>query len=284
MIAFAGRCLRVYFRDRGAVFFSLLSVIIVIGLYALFLRDMMLAGWPDLPGVAFLMDSWLVSGMLAVTAVTTALGTFGVLVEDRVRGVDRDFACSPAPRSALAGGYIAAGCAVSLLMSLAALVLGEAYLVFAGGTLLPLPGLLRLLGAMALSVLASSAVMFCFVTCFHSSNAFSGASIVIGTLIGFVTGTYIPIGSLPEAVQWLIRLIPFSHSAALYRQALMEAPLASAFAGAPAGAAEALREELGVTLAYGSQALSPLVSALALAATALVFYALGLWNLARKRR
>ena len=34
MILFAKRNLKVYFRDKGSVFFSILSVLIVIGLYA----------------------------------------------------------------------------------------------------------------------------------------------------------------------------------------------------------------------------------------------------------
>ena len=39
MIAFTRRNLLVFFRDRTAVFFSLLSSLIIVGLYVLFLGD-----------------------------------------------------------------------------------------------------------------------------------------------------------------------------------------------------------------------------------------------------
>ena len=43
MLAFANRNLKVFFRDKTAVFFSLLAVFIVLGLYVLFLGD----AWAD---------------------------------------------------------------------------------------------------------------------------------------------------------------------------------------------------------------------------------------------
>ena len=41
MITFAKRNLLVFFKDKSSVFFSLFAVFIIIGLYALFLGDMM---------------------------------------------------------------------------------------------------------------------------------------------------------------------------------------------------------------------------------------------------
>ena len=40
----ARRCCLLYFRDRGAVFFSLMASLIVVMLYLLFLRDSMVSG------------------------------------------------------------------------------------------------------------------------------------------------------------------------------------------------------------------------------------------------
>jgi multidrug/hemolysin transport system permease protein len=39
MIAFMNRNLKIFFKDKSAVFFSLLAVFIIIGLYALFLGE-----------------------------------------------------------------------------------------------------------------------------------------------------------------------------------------------------------------------------------------------------
>ena len=50
MIAFAKRNLKLFFRDKSSVFFSLLSVLIVLGLYVLFLGDQLVSSMKDVTG------------------------------------------------------------------------------------------------------------------------------------------------------------------------------------------------------------------------------------------
>ena len=57
MIAFAKRNLKLFFRDKSSVFFSLLSVLIVLGLYVLFLGDQLVSSMKDVTGANRLMDS-----------------------------------------------------------------------------------------------------------------------------------------------------------------------------------------------------------------------------------
>ena len=54
-----------------------------------------------------------------------------------------------------------------------------------------------------------------------SANAFGTLSSLIGTLIGFLTGVYVPIGNLPEFIQNVIKIFPISHAAAALRQVMM---------------------------------------------------------------
>lgn len=85
MIGFTKRNLKVFFKDKTSVFFSLLSVFIIIGLYMLFLGDVWVSSFDGLEGVRYLMDSWIIAGLLTVTSVTTAMGAFGIMVEDRTK-------------------------------------------------------------------------------------------------------------------------------------------------------------------------------------------------------
>ena len=79
-------------------------------------------------------------------------------------------------------------------------------------------------GVVILAVLASASMVLLLVSFFKTSNAFAAASTVIGTLLGFLAGIYIPIGSLPDYLQTIVKFFPVSHSAALFRQVLMETP------------------------------------------------------------
>ena len=100
------RDLRVYFRDRLSVFFSLLSVILTFLLYMLFLGDVWSDGLPDVEGARAMMDSWIMAGLLSIASVTTTLSAASTMVDDRTRKISKDFEASPISRTGLAGSYI----------------------------------------------------------------------------------------------------------------------------------------------------------------------------------
>ena len=94
MLNFAARCLKIFFRQKSAVFFSLLSVLIIVGLYALFLGDAWSSG-STLPDIDLLIKQWLLAGILSVTSVTTTMGAFALIISDRQQQISRDFMASP---------------------------------------------------------------------------------------------------------------------------------------------------------------------------------------------
>jgi multidrug/hemolysin transport system permease protein len=63
ILALTKRHLKLFFRDKASVFFSLLSVIIIIALYVLFLGDMISGSMADTPGFRYVMDSWIMAGI-----------------------------------------------------------------------------------------------------------------------------------------------------------------------------------------------------------------------------
>ena len=283
MIGFARRNLKVFFRDKTSVFFSLLAVLIIIGLYVLFLGDILETSMQDTPGARYLMDTWIMAGMLAVTSLTTTMGAFGILVEDRVKKINKDFIASPMPASHRAGGYVLSSFAVGVIMSVAAAVLAQLYIAFASGHWLAPLTLLKMFGLMLLSSFACTSMVLFLVSFFKSTNAFATASTIIGTMVGFLAGIYIPIGQLPDAVQWVIKCFPVSHAAALFRQVMMADAMSASFAGAPESAVTDFEQLMGVTFRFGDAVVSPLASVLILLGTAAVFFVLSMFSLSRKR-
>lgn len=279
MISLALRNLKIFFRDRTAVFFSLLAVFIIIGLYVLFLGDLVLSDLDGVPSARFLMDSWIMAGLLAVTSVTTTLGAAGVVVDDQAKGIAKDFQTSPLKRTTLVGGYVVSIMVVGMVMTVVALLLAELYIVGSGGEFLPLAAFLKVLGLIVLSTLTSGSIVFFLVSFFRTQSAFGVASTVVGTLIGFLMGIYVPLGVLPSSVQLVVKLFPMSHAAVLFRQVFMQAPLAQAFAGAPGPAVDGFQTSLGVVFQFGGRTISPLTSIAVLAVTALLFFTLGVWRM-----
>lgn len=284
MINFTKRNLLVFFKDKASVFFSLLSVFIIIGMYALFLGDVWTSSMTDIVGARNLMDCWIVAGLIAVTSVTTTMGAFGTMVEDKSKKIIKDIHSSPLPRVSIAGGYILSAFIIGVIMCVVALALCQLYLLSGGGTLFSGMQLLKIFALILLSTFSNTALVLLFVSFFQSNNAFSIASTIIGTVIGFMTGIYIPIGQLPAGVQTVIKLFPPSHSALLLRQVIMEDAMKTSFAGAPVEMAEGFKEMLGVTFTVGDSTIEPLVSIAILVGAGILFLILAMLNLSRKKR
>lgn len=284
MTALISRNLKVFFRDKASVFFSLLAVFIIFAMYLLFLGDVWSSNLPKVDGVKSLTDSWIMSGLLAVTSVTTVMGAFGTMVDDRAHKILKDFNASPISRGKIVGGYEVASFIVGVIMSMLAFVLSELYIVSRGGAwLAPLP-MAEMIGLILLSSLCNTAMVALLISFFKSKNAFGTASSILGTLIGFLTGIYLPIGILPDAVQFVIKIFPVSHAALLMRQVMMAVPMEKVFAGAPPAMAQAFQEQMGVVFRFGGQTVPTYVSLLILVGTAAVFFGLSTLRFSHKSK
>ncbi len=142
--------------------------------------------------------------------------------------------------------------------------------------------LLKVLGIIFIATLTNSSIVLFLVSFFKSTNAFATASTIIGTMIGFLTGIYLPVGQLPEGVQWAVKLFPVSHAAVLFRQVMTADPLSVTFAGAPDSAVEDFEELMGITFKFGDILVIPIMSIGILILTAAIFYCLAIWNISRK--
>lgn len=283
MLNLARRNIRIFFRQKSAVFFSLLGVLIIITLYIVFLGDVWALAY-DLPEKDVLMNSWIMAGIVAVTSTTTTMGAFGIMVEDRVRKTSKDFLSAPITRVQLVGGYALCAYMVGSVLSVLALFVGQIYIVASGGAWLGAVATLKALGIIMVAAFMSCGIVFFIDSFFYTTSAFTSASTVLGTLIGFLTGMYIPIGSLPQGVQWVVRLFPVTHTAALMRQVMMETPIAYSFAGIPESHVADFKELTGVSLVYGEYTATPLVHLLVLVGTGLLFFTLAVLNISRKSK
>jgi len=283
MLIMIYRNLKLYFRDRTRVFFSLLSVIIVFALYIFFLGDNMIQNLNHIVGAKYLMDSWIMAGILAITGVSTTLGVLGVMVEDKAEKISKDFLTTPIKRSHLAGGYILSAFLIGVIMSLFTFFLAEIYIVVRGGQILSVTNIFKVMGIILLSVASSSSITFFLVSLMKSMHAFSAVSTIVGTGIGFVTGIYIPIGSLSSTIQFLIKIFPVSYSGSLFRKVMMEQAISQTFTSAPAGAADSFKSEMGVVYQFGNTVISTQASILILLVTTVLFYGFVVFRLSKQK-
>lgn len=285
MSIFIKRNLKLFFRDRTAVLFSLLAIFIIIALYVVFLGDVWLTdSMSNIQNSDILMNSWLVAGLLAVASVTTTMGAFGVMIDDKVKKINKDFYSSPLKRSSITGGYIGSAFLIGVVMSLVTVLVAQFYIIFSGGEWFAPIVYIKVVLLVLFTTMTNTSMVCFIVSFFKSHSAFSTASTIIGTLIGFLTGIYLPIGALPESVQMIIKIFPVSHAASLFRQVLMEASMQAVFEGIPVNYLDEFKEYMGVTFRFGGNEVAPWISILILAGTAVVFYGLSLVNISKKSK
>lgn len=284
MIIFASRILKIYVRDKTAVFFSLLLSFIIIGLYILFLGETYSTSFEQIENIHQLMDQWVMAGLLATTSVSTSIATLSIMVDDKYQKRQKDFYCTSIQRSALAGGYFIASLIISFLLSLITLLFAQIYILINNGNWFSLPDYLQIIVILLLTVLMNCSMMFFITSFFKSNHAFSTATSIIGTLIGFLTGIYIPIGTLPEIIQWIIKIFPTSHGAALLRQVMMGSTIDQSFQYLPKTFVNEFQDILGITFQFGNITFTPICYYLYLLIFTFIFFMGAVYVQSRQRQ
>ena len=245
MLALLKRNFLLYFRNLSGVFFSLLGALISFILYIIFLQKNLTDAWAQLPNSGPVLNNWLMSGTLAVTGITTSLAALTQLVKDREHQVDQDLYLSDQGKWRLAFSYQTSAIIISFSMQILMYVLMCGYFREVP-TLSLLPEVLLI---MLLSSLLSSLVNAIFVYFFQSVDSLGKFSTIVGTASGFLVGTYVPLGVLPNFAQLLMKSTPATYIAALYRQVLMNETLSETFKGQD-DLRQEFQEKMGVQLKW----------------------------------
>ncbi|WP_303223194.1 ABC transporter permease [Intestinibacter bartlettii] len=284
MISFVSRNLKVFFRDKTAVFFSLLAVLIVLGLYIFFLGDVWVDSFPNIKGVKNLMNCWIIAGLIGVTSVTANMGAFGTMIEDKSKNKIKDFYVSPIKKSKIVGGYIISSFIVGSMMSVVTLIISQIYLVYSGVDVLNFKELTEVFLIILMTSLSNSAMILFIVSLFSSEKAFSTASTIVGTLIGFITGIYLPISMLPDSVQIIVKLFPTSHGISILRQIFMKKQMDISFADVPTNYINEFKESMGVLYYINDKLVSNTTSVFILIASTIIFFFLAVLILYKKKK
>lgn len=260
-MAMTGRNLKSYFRDKGTVFFSLLSMMIVILLMLFFLGDMYIENTVDIlgafPGRDTAVDKknaelliliWNFAGILSINAVTVTLAVYSVMIKDRGTGKLNSIYTAPVSRGIITGGYITAAWAASVLMCLITLFITEICGIIKGLEAFPFVTHLQLLGLIVVNSFVYATFMYLLAMIARTEGAWSGIGTVIGTLVGFLGGIYIPIGSLSETIGTIMKCTPVIYGTSMFRIIMTEEIAQATFAGIPEEVLEEYRVVTGIHL------------------------------------
>lgn len=267
------RNMMLFFCDRTAVFFSFMAVFVVLGLYVSFLGEMMIEPLKvSFPNTAReISDTWIMAGTLGIVSLTTSLSILGIIISDKSKHILYDFEISPIPKYQITLAYMLSTVLITCLISLVTLLIGQVYIVAYGGRWMDVQTLLKIVAVMLLSVVSCTSMLYYFMSFFKSATSFSNVTTIIGTLSGFLMGIYVPVGSLPNFLQTIIAYFPPSHTAALYRNIMMDGVIKDSFSSYPAEVLSSFKEQFGLLFIYGKHTSTLLDHILILCGMAIIF-------------
>ena len=243
MLALLKRNFILYFRNRSGVFFSLLGALISFLLYIIFLQKNLTDAWSQLPDNTNLLNNWLMGGTLAVTGITTSFTALTQMVQDRENQVDQDLFLTDLGSWGLQVSYLISSIAISFVMQVFMFAVMGLYFK-ESPVISHLPEIALI---MLLSSLLSSLINILLIYRFQSVDSFGKLATIVGTASGFLVGTYIPIGVLPDFAQIIMKCTPATYIASLYRQILMKERLETAFTG-NSSLLQEFQEKMGIQI------------------------------------
>ncbi|KRM74827.1 ABC transporter permease [Secundilactobacillus collinoides] len=251
MFGFIKRNLQLFFTSGSNLFFSVLGALISFVLYIVFLK-MNMASSLTFSGKSAVLDPWVISGTLTVTAVTTTLNALSQMIHDRETGTLADFLMTKLAYWQLQTAYLVSAFIIGWLMQLVMAILMYAYFAMVDGLSIPWELTPQLIGIAGFSSLVWTAFSLLCLSFVKRVDTLGKLGTIVGTAAGFFAGVYIPIDSVPSSAQTLMKLTPAPYDAAIYRQLLMKTALTDKFNGAVQGQKMAFETAFGVRLKWES--------------------------------
>lgn len=223
--ALTKRNIKIFFKDKGMFFTSLITPVILLVLYVTFLakvyRESFAAALPDGFGVPEklidgMVGAELITSLLAVSCVTVAFCSNLLMVNDKLSGARKDFLISPAKKSTIAAAYFAGSLLTTLIVTYVATAACLVYVATQGWYMSVCDVFLLLLDVFLITSFgtALSSVVNVFL---KTQGQASGVGTIVSAGYGFICGAYMPISSFGKGLQNFISLLPGTYGTALMR-------------------------------------------------------------------
>ena len=258
--ALVKRNTKLYFRDKGMFFTSLITPLILLVLYGTFLgniyedtfRGALQAAGASVPDglIGGCVGGELASSRRAVCCVTVAFCSNVLMVRDKVSGARRDLTVAPVRRGTLALGYYIANLLSTLLVCYGAVAVCLLYLSRVGWYLTGTDVALLLLDVLLLVLFgcALSSVIHFFLS---TQGQISAVGTVVSAGYGFLCGAYMPISQFSDGLQKAISLLPGTYGTSLLRNHCLRGVFQEmGNQGFPAEIVEAIRDSVDCNLYF----------------------------------
>lgn len=220
------RNIKLYFKDKGMFFTSLITPLILLVLYGTFLsnvyEDTFCSALESAGAtvsdklIGGCVGGELVSSLLAVSCVTVAFCSNLLMVQDKITGARRDITIAPVKISTLALSYYLSTLLSTLLICFIATGVCLEYLAYVGWYLTA-GDVANVFLDVVLLVLFGTALSSCVNFPLSTQGQASAVGTIVSAGYGFVCGAYMPISQFSDGLQKVISFLPGTYGTSLLR-------------------------------------------------------------------
>ena len=234
ILGFIKRNVLLFFKDWQSILFSLLTSIIVLVLYLLFLKGTFVSAiqsameqYPGLASmvpqkdIAMFANLFLLSGILGSAMISVPFSCITVVVKDRANKVDYDILSTPLKRGQIIFAYFVSAVLTSILLNSIILAVGLIGIRMQGNMYLNISQVVKAFSVVALGSISASAIFMIVVLFFKTVSACEAFFGILSAASGFVIGAYIPISQFSNEVQTVCNLFPASQITIMLRNILL---------------------------------------------------------------
>ena len=254
------RDMKLYFKDKGMFFSSLITPILLLVLYTTFLKKVFddsfrsaleAAGATVADSVLNgVVGGQLISSLLAVSCVTVAFCSNLLMIKDKTSGARHDLTISPVRPSTMAMGYYLASLLSTLIITFTAAAVCLGYLACVGWYLTAGDVLGMLLDVFLLTMFGTA-----LSSCINFWLTTDGQASAVGTIVsagyGFICGAYMPISNFGTGLQRVLSFLPGTYGTSLLRNHAMGGAFAEMEKlGFPGEVVKAIRDSVDCNLYF----------------------------------
>lgn len=220
---------KLFFKDKGMLFSSMITPVILIVLYATFLanvyKDSFVSATKDMIDLSDkiingTVAAQLAAALLAVSCVTVTFCVNLTMVQDRASGARKDFDVSPVSKTKIYIGYFLSTVLNSLMVNGTALALCLLY-ILKMGWYMSVSDVIFVILDMILLVLFGSTLSSIVSYPLKTQGQLSAVGTIVSAGYGFVCGAYMPISNFSSGLQKALSYLPGTYGTSLVKNHML---------------------------------------------------------------
>lgn len=227
--ALVSRNRKLFFKDKGMLFSSMITPAILIVLYATFLanvyKDSFVSATKDMIDLSDkiingTVAAQLAAALLAVSCVTVTFCVNLTMVQDRASGARKDFDVSPVSKTKIYIGYFLSTVLNSLMVNGTALAVCLLY-ILKMGWYMNASDVIFIILDMILLVLFGSTLSSIVSYPLKTQGQLSAVGTIVSAGYGFVCGAYMPISNFSSGLQKALSYLPGTYGTSLVKNHML---------------------------------------------------------------